>query len=180
MSNNFIQTYDSVLSVDQCNAIIEWMEEKRNDALWEKNKSRDMKSIVRPTMYESFKEHDQHIVGALRKYYYKYTRYFEDVSYNDHHLEQWWKLQKSEPGAGFTSWHYEHGPQAYAKGRYLVWMIYLNETQGGATEFKYQNRSIWPKPGRLVIWPASWTHTHRQRDNLQSVKYIATGWWRYE
>ena len=77
------------------------------------------------------------------------------------------------PEEGFFSLHNEHtGMYPY---RMLAWMIYLNDAESG-TEFPYQNKTITPKTGRTVIWPAGCTHPHKGVTPNQGLKYIATGW----
>jgi len=77
------------------------------------------------------------------------------------------------PEEGFFSLHHEHtGMYPY---RMLAWMIYLNDAVSG-TEFPYQDRTVTPKTGRTVIWPAGWTHPHKGVTPNQGLKYIATGW----
>ena len=60
-------------------------------------------------------------------------------------------------------------------------MLYLNDIpieNGGATEFIYQKLSIQPKKGTIVLWPATYTHTHRGGFLTGDIpKYIATGWY---
>jgi len=58
-----------------------------------------------------------------------------------------------------------------------TWMVYLNDVEeGGETEFLYQHKRLKPEQGTLVIWPASFTHTHRGNPPLSNDKYIVTGW----
>jgi len=88
-------------------------------------------------------------------------------------------IQRYEPGEGFYGWHNERGssinPVCY---RHLVFMTYLNDvTDGGETEFFYQQVKIQPKKGLTLIWPADWTHTHRGITSLSQTKYIVTGWY---
>ena len=35
------------------------------------------------------------------------------------------------------------------------------------------------KEGRLVIWPAYWTHFHKSQVSKTTTKYILTGWYRF-
>ena len=59
----------------------------------------------------------------------------------------------------------------------MVWMIYLNTvTKDGGTYFSNYDKTINAVQGRLVIWPAYWTHTHRGVISTEQIKYIATGW----
>ena len=58
-----------------------------------------------------------------------------------------------------------------------AYILYLNDVpEGGETEFLYQRLRVSPKEGTLVIFPASYTHTHRGNPPLRGSKYIMTGW----
>ncbi|AXR08139.1 2OG-Fe(II) oxygenase [Salinimonas sediminis] len=81
---------------------------------------------------------------------------------------------------GYPYWHSEVFPQLphnEALHRVLLFMFYLNDVEeGGETDFYYQNRSIQPKAGRMVIAPAYFTHTHRGQIPISNDKYILTSW----
>jgi len=88
---------------------------------------------------------------------------------------------KAAKSGGYHLFHYErHGRSVYKDSvrRQLVWMIYLNDVPEGEgeTEFLYQGLRIQPKKGDLIIWPASFTHTHRGNPVYTTDKYIVTGW----
>ncbi|PMG76382.1 proline hydroxylase [Shewanella sp. 10N.286.51.B7] len=90
-------------------------------------------------------------------------------------------LQKYNHGVGgYPHWHSEHFPQTgshEALHRVLLYMFYLNDVEdGGETEFYYQNKSIKPQKGTMVIAPAGFTHTHKGNTPISSDKYIATSW----
>jgi len=60
-------------------------------------------------------------------------------------------------------------------------MIYLNTvSDGGGTKFTCYDETINAEEGRLVIWPASWTHTHHGCVSPTEHKYIATGWYSFQ
>jgi len=87
-------------------------------------------------------------------------------------------MQKSVPlsGDGYHRWHSERFGMATTE-RVLAWTIYLNTVkEGGETEFLYQGKRVEAKAGRIVIWPAGWTHVHRGNPPLSNEKYILTGW----
>lgn len=86
------------------------------------------------------------------------------------------KTQLTRPGGGYHIWHYETMNKETSH-RNLVFILYLNTIkEGGETEFLYQKKRIQPVEGRLVIWPAGFTHTHRGNPPLNENKYIVTGW----
>jgi hypothetical protein len=88
------------------------------------------------------------------------------------------KVQKTEVGGGYMDWHFESSSEVSAL-RVVVWTIYLNDMPEGEgeTEFLYQHRRLRPKKGTVVLFPASYTHTHRGNPPLTTAKYIATGWY---
>ena len=86
------------------------------------------------------------------------------------------KIQKTSPGGGYHAWHAEDATR-YHSLRILTFILYLNDVDdGGETEFLYLSKRVQPKTGRMVIWPAGFTHTHRGNPPLKGDKYIVTGW----
>ena len=86
------------------------------------------------------------------------------------------KLKQIPAGGGFHSWHYESGAIEVAARQFVV-QVYLNdEFEGGETEFLYQQRREQAIAGDVLIFPASYTHTHRGNPPLGGVKYIVTSW----
>jgi hypothetical protein len=92
---------------------------------------------------------------------------FKDMGYN---------LQKTRAGE-FYHWHVDSGPGAFSQ-RQLVAIWYLNDVDGpgGETEFFFQNVTVLPEQGKLLLFPPFWTHVHRGAVLEKGVKYIATTW----
>ncbi|MCY4051742.1 MAG: 2OG-Fe(II) oxygenase [Gammaproteobacteria bacterium] len=92
---------------------------------------------------------------------------FHDIGYN---------LQRTEVG-DFYHWHIDSGPGDFTK-RQLVAIWYLNDClgPGGETEFYFQDVSMRPEEGTLILFPPFWTHLHRGNKLESGIKYIATTW----
>jgi hypothetical protein len=89
------------------------------------------------------------------------------------------KIQKTRPSEGYHLWHCENASPMF-KTRCISFILYLNDIeQGGETEFLYLSKRVQPKAGRLLIFPAGFTHCHRGNPPLSGDKYIATGWMEY-
>ena len=87
------------------------------------------------------------------------------------------KLQYTPIGGGYHIWHFENDAMSVAS-RILTWTIYLNDVEeGGETEFLYQHKRVKAEKGNILIFPASFTHTHRGNPPISGDKYILTGWW---
>jgi hypothetical protein len=86
------------------------------------------------------------------------------------------KVQRTSPNEGYHIWHFEDTTRMQ-RNRLLTFMVYLNDIEdGGETEFLYLSKRIKPVAGRVLIWPAGYTHTHRGNPPLKDTKYIITGW----
>ena len=110
---------------------------------------------------------------CLTKYSKTYKLCFrkDALKINDEYI-----FSKIEKGGGFKRWHSEQGPGIIAD-RTLVFILYLNNAQSG-TEFLYYP-TIKAKEGRCILFPASYTHTHKSEIN-KNLKYIITGWISYK
>ncbi|WNC68251.1 2OG-Fe(II) oxygenase [Thalassotalea nanhaiensis] len=89
--------------------------------------------------------------------------------------------QKYQRGKGnYGYWHSEIYPQLNGNEplhRVLLFLIYLNDVEdGGETDFYYQEKSVKPKAGSIVIAPCGFTHTHRGNVPISSDKYVLTSW----
>ena len=86
------------------------------------------------------------------------------------------KVQCVKAGGGFHAWHSEWSKES--NSRILVYQLYLNTLPEGEGETEFLNQGIRCKPeaGKLLIWPAGWTHVHRGNPNYTTDKYIITGW----
>lgn len=93
------------------------------------------------------------------------------------------KMQRTPPGGGYHVWHSEQN-NGYQASRVLVYMLYLNTlepNEAGETEFLYQQQRFRPMENQMVLWPASFTHTHRGNTVFgKRSKYVVTGWFHYD
>ena len=91
---------------------------------------------------------------------------FKDMGYN---------LQRYQEGE-YYHWHVDADNDVLAP-RQLVALWYLNDVEeGGETEFLFQDASVTPEKGKLILFPPFWTHEHRAAVVTKGVKYIATTW----
>jgi len=91
---------------------------------------------------------------------------FKDMGYN---------LQRYREGE-YYHWHVDADNKELAP-RQLVALWYLNDVEeGGETDFVFQDASVTPEKGKLMLFPPFWTHEHRAGVVTKGVKYIATTW----
>ena len=71
-------------------------------------------------------------------------------------------LQRYYPGQHFKKIHTERSAPGTFH-RVFAFMTYLNDVQeGGSTYFSHYDLEIQPRKGLTLIWPAEWTHAHRE------------------
>ena len=192
---NFIRVIDNAMTHEQCAKLIDgfhavhdkgssWTRQKGERT--PKNKKADTAiSAQELLLYNLFKPLQEQMMVMLDKHITAYIEDFEtgmfafDVGEQFPVSQAGIKIQMTRPSEGYHVWHCENS-SLINKGRFLTWILYLNDIdEGGETELIHLSERITPKTGRLVIFPAGWTHAHRGNPPLSNTKYIATGWMEY-
>lgn len=188
----FIYVRDGALSHVECERVIKWFEmhpdKHRPGVAWGGEVDQSHKQSTDWT--KDFREQDpvdqllEEILIYHTKEYHEEVKGINYVS-SSWNLDPYYNIQKYLPGGGFKNWHHEHGnfnefPHSDACRRILAWMIYLNDVPDGGTQFLDQETTLKAVEGRVVIWPAYWTHTHRSQVSNTQTKYIATGWYNFD
>ena len=174
----------NTLSKEVCNDMISWFENKVSTGSAGKNYANISKfgrkdsSISLCQEFSSFRPFYDKINSILHKHARdSLKKWGEGFGY---YLITGYKFQKSTKGGGYTHWHSEvpiFNPKWEGfRERFATWSFYLNDTDTGYTDFMHQKLSIKPETGKLVMWPAYFTHTHRANPDLKEDKYIITGW----
>ena len=186
MINDFILTYDNIFSKDECEDYIDRINHYINAGIvfkedYDKLHNRDHYTI-------NFNNHDHpefnvlagdnlslHFLPKIKKPIDDYLSKFSALG-REKLLIYDAKLKKIPIGGGFHDWHYEN-PGLQTSARKLVAQVYLNTIEeGGETEFLYINKRIKAEQGRLILFPASFTHTHRGNPPIGQEKYIISTW----
>jgi len=182
-NSDFIGIYDNLLSEEECKIIIDEFEHGLTTSSHTPVRSENFhggeltrKDLCLFANDGLFKTHD--IVNpALQKCIDFYAQEFFILKQIKARSLQI-KVQKTSPRGGYHGWHCE-ADSLINSSRCLVWMIYLNDMPEGEaeTEFLWQGVRVKPTRGTCVMWPASWTHTHRGNPVYSQDKYIVTGWY---
>jgi hypothetical protein len=186
---DFIAVYDNAYTPEFCQAVIDFFE-NANDAGYcytrqqESDVNRALKDDRAIMLSEEYsytlnatKNLSREFVDAFWQHFAEYAKnkYYTIAESCDLRIAEL-KIQKTEVGQGFHAWHFEQGNQ-FTGDRICAFQLYLNDVEdGGETEFLYYPRRIKPKQGRLIIWPGSYTHTHRGNPPLTNTKYVITSW----
>ena len=160
--------------IDRFEAHPEQQHEGRIGQIQEKDRSVKVTTDLVVSDKADWKDVDQmffrSVAAALREFRETFPYFkgpFKDMGY---------QVQRYRPGE-FYHWHIDGGSHEFSQ-RQLVALWYLNDVPGpgGETEFLYQDVSIRPEQGKMVVFPPFWTHEHRSATLREGVKYIATTW----
>jgi len=178
--NNFIKTYDNVLSDTSCKHLIDKFEDSRNQ--WQKTELEGHRSFteININLYEDWQEYVNIIYKALNPYLQKYA--------DDHNITTNWPERYGWEQIRFKKYevndkdefkeHVDVMDYASAK-RFLVMFLYLNDNEGGLTEFPEYDTMIQPKTGSLLMFPPMWTHKHIGHKPVGKPKYIIGSYLHY-
>ena len=187
--NNFIG--QSYINKNLCDKLINYFESNNKKfkgsffmgsdltPTYDPKKKETMEIIFKQQDTTLFDDYMSELTKCLDKYKKKYS--YCDRGQEPWGLELWPKIQKYNPKQGYHIWHNENSGSRATYKRHLVFMTYLNTViNGGETGFWDQKVKIKPKKGLTLIWPATWTHTHKGYPPTKQDKYIVTGWWQHE
>ena len=179
--NSFIFEQSNALSPELCQRAIERFEahqdeqyEGRIGQLAEHDRSIKKSTDLVVSGKAHWKDIDQALFRSIgqaivefRERFPYFKGRFKDMGY---------AIQRTKPGEHYH-WHIDGGSHEFSQ-RQLVVMWYLNDVPGpgGETEFLYQDVSVRPERGKMIVFPPFWTHEHRAVRLEQGVKYMATTW----
>ena len=204
---NFISLYDNALSSEECKFIIDYFENvpQCQGMIEDREKMGVLRETLAYGSYMCQKpgtingsvntklkdstdvgmsfNFDNNIVNQiLMKSLSKHTRKYVQENRELRNISTWgiidsYNLQRYYPKQGYYPLHCENDNMSSNK-RVLVWMFYLNTVNDdGGTYFSNYDLKVDAVEGRLVIWPAYWTHCHKGIVSNTETKYIATGWY---
>ena len=128
--------------------------------------------ILNTNLVQYLEEYSSDIVG---------NRWEVNHLFNVSTAYHFFKMQKYKKKEGhYIALHQERDAQFGGKDRVFTFMLYLNDVgEGGVTNFPLQKKSVKPKCGTLVIWPAGFPYLHNGEMPISNNKYIITTWLEY-
>lgn len=187
--DNFVGVFDGFFSSEYCQEMINYFEKLdgmgktwQRDYTTETVKSDTAAALLDPKSISFSKDNLGEYFDVFTSTFWEhcyplYAKEFSVLKNMSQQMIYTIKIQRTNPTEGYHVWHCENGSRDM-NARVGVFLMYLNNIrEGGETEFLYSGQRIKPEEGRLLIWPAGYTHTHRGNPPLGGqTKYILTGW----
>jgi hypothetical protein len=190
-NDNFIMEFDNFYSKEECEKLITMYERhaeaglvlNRQEGQGASSTSVDDTQLFSNDLISSLEVNVNSCswVGEFDRLFWKYAYPPYNKKYGilngyDPHGNRYMKIQKTKPAQGYHVWHSENMSKIHTT-RLLTWILYLNTIEdGGESEWLYLSKRSKAQEGKLVLWPAGFTHTHRGNPPLKETKYIMTGW----
>ena len=165
MNENFILTIDDVFSKQECEILINSCLEH---VIFDKNINFSYCEIDVISFPFLFK-----LNNNINLYIKKYPEINMTYSYWQLNHLRFKFFKKSE---SFVNWHSEHSMDS--PYRILALQIYLTEHNCG-TQFYYNKKTILSKIGRVCMFPAYFTHTHKGQPDFDKDRMIITGYYSF-
>jgi len=191
---NFIEVFDNALRPEECKTIIDFMNQdgilnpgcvttKEGKGVKPEHKDDLEVTLIADTIPQLKTEGQLKVDILIGERLSIYTTEYVNVHPQLSGIAAWnihsrYNLQKYNPGQGYYTSHCECC-SIKTNQRILAWMFYLNTVPDGGTYFDNYELAVDAVEGRLVIWPAYWTHFHRGIISKTETKYIATGWYTF-
>jgi hypothetical protein len=185
---NFIGIYDNIMCEKSCNDIISFFEknpDKHEGKLHKIDKTINVDKEAKDSLDLYCNLNNPTFNDVVEALDSTTKQYIKDFPECNNAMSPWcldsdFNIQRYLPNQGYFSAHCESGSLT-TNHRVLAWMIYLNNIDdGGETRWISYDLNIKPKIGRVVIWPAFFTHIHHGITSKTETKYIATGWYSYQ
>ena len=190
MTNNFIGIYENALPASSCQELIDFFEKSDELGLTYSRQQagpfeqtpkvlvNDDQLFLPSTCLELINSDviKDFLATFWDEAYKKYVAEYDIIQKFDRHNIYSFKMQRTQIGGGFHYWHAEQTCRI-SSDRLLAFTCYLNDVEeGGETEFLYYPKRVKATQGTFLIFPGSFTHTHRGNPPISNTKYIVTGW----
>jgi hypothetical protein len=163
--SNYIFINDNFLNDMECDKLIDYYYKNKYKII---TKSNYMYCDMQPNKF---------LEKKLNKIPSLYEKKYPEASIT---FDKWYldeiRIKHFKPKNSFDNWHSEHSTKAPL--RMLALQIYLSSHKCGTKFYRY--KTIKSEKGRLAIWPAYFTHTHKGEvcpDNLN--RFIFSGYYRF-
>lgn len=182
LNENYIRVYDDVIPKLMCDHMIEEFE--KNEDQFDKQTLKGHRSFTQITLqqYANWKPYQDNLQYAFNSCIDKYMEDCDITSkmFPEQYAYEMYRMKRYEPnGVDEFHDHVDVGNYASAK-RFLVFFLYLNEPEGGETDFPQRDISVTPKAGRMLMFPPMWTHLHAGRKVTgDESKYIIGSYLHY-
>lgn len=175
----YIKVYDNVITKDYCDSLIEKFHSNKDEWIIRNESTFTFNEINLAQSSHIFGDEMNYLYGVFDKYveHYKKVTGIHSFQFPDNYGFEEMRMKHYQAERG------EFRPHVDANGkaskRFLVFFLYLDEGPGGQTVFLDQKMHCERKPGRLLMFPPTWTYPHAGLMPHQVDKHIIGSYLHY-
>ena len=166
---NYIRVVDNVLTSDQCDTLIDFLETSPH--LWYETPTRlievgiwNVHNPLRQPLTDS-------LMDVVREQHNNYSSRWDPLNMMPkRYATEGFRVKLYKPYEHEFKLHVDQGDQETAT-RFLAFLFYLNDSEAG-TEFPEYNLTVEAKKGRVTMFPPMWMYPHRGIMPTLKNKYI--------
>lgn len=156
----YIRVYDNVIDKDFCDLLIKKFHSNRQEWLVRDNDTFKFNEINLPNSQSVFGEEMNKLYSIFESYVDQYIRDCGIQSYQFPESYGFEEMRMKHYKAGHGEFRPHVDSTEGSWKRFLVFFLYLDEGPGGQTVF-YDHKTLCErKPGRLLMFPPTWTYPH--------------------
>ena len=170
----YIRTYDNVITEGQCESLVDMFDKKTDQHVSTNLESGTQFTEININHHKDWSDVVNKLYQTVRPYV---DRYKKDVNIGKYQ----WPLQYGFEQIRFKRYlpndidefkeHVDVGDYNSAR-RFLVLFLYLNHNKAGETSFPDYDIKVKPEPGKLLMFPPTWTYLHIGHKPKETPKYI--------
>ena len=177
----YIKVYDDVLPEQLCKTLIDKFELNKDQHIKTDLENHRHFTEININEHQDWSAMVKGLYSSLKPYIQRYkedckitkTQWPEQYGFEQIRFKRYLPNNKDE----FKS-HVDVGDHASAR-RFLVFFLYLNSNFDGRTSFEEYDMQVYPKAGRLLMFPPTWTYLHTGHKPKLESKYIIGSYLHY-
>lgn len=180
--NEFIQVYDNSLEDNVCDFLINLFESSKE--YQERIENQGSPNFTQYNLTENHKNSPEienvhnHLIRTVFKYKKEYYDFIDKRCFPaEHNFEQFRIKKYKNDGNDCFNTHVDVTTYESAR-RFLSFFWYLNDVDSGG-ETIFQDLTIVPKKGKLVVFPPTWTFPHKGCPPISNEKYLLSTYLHY-
>jgi hypothetical protein len=181
MTENWIRVYDNVIAPEVCDDLVDFFERNPEHHEMVRLEGHRQFAQVNLQMHEEWNGFSDVLTEKFKEYIEVYCDdcNVTNMMFPQQFAFEMYRMKRYLPnGIDEFHDHVDVGNLDSAR-RFLVFFLYLNEPEGGTTDFPQYNISVKPKKGSMLMFPPLWTHLHAGRKPINLPKYIIGSYLHY-
>ena len=178
---NYIRTYDNVISKEFSEQLIAMFEESvdhHEEIVLEGHRSFTQVTLQNNPQWEPFCKPLQEVFFNLIDVYCKDCN-ISRIMFPEQFAFENFRMKRYMPNdVDEFAPHVDVGNYDSAR-RFLVFFLYLDDNERGYTTFPQFDIAVKPETGRMLMFPPMWTHLHAGTKPIEKPKYIIGSYLHY-